>query len=123
MFVTYDLPQRTRGGRTTLYPKVKRVYIAGDVTDVATGRVRKRSGRQVRGVRIDYERTRGGYRRQGFTAQRNGRSYRVKASQVAPTRQHFAQVVEVPAAARNVKFYAAATELPEKYRHALQAVR
>jgi len=33
MFVTYDLDERTRGGGTATYPKVKRVYIAGEVKD------------------------------------------------------------------------------------------
>jgi hypothetical protein len=33
MFVTYDLAQRTRGGGSATYPKVKRVYIAGKITD------------------------------------------------------------------------------------------
>ena len=31
MYVTYDLAQETRAGRATVYPKVQRVYIAGDV--------------------------------------------------------------------------------------------
>jgi hypothetical protein len=31
MYVTYDLEQCTRGGDTALYPKVKRVYVPGDV--------------------------------------------------------------------------------------------
>jgi hypothetical protein len=31
MYITYDLEQKTRGGGSTLLPKVKRVYIAGDV--------------------------------------------------------------------------------------------
>jgi hypothetical protein len=33
MYVTYDLQQKTRGGGQALYPKVKRVYIAGEVKD------------------------------------------------------------------------------------------
>ena len=31
MYVTYDLEQKTRGGDMAIYPKVRRVYIAGDV--------------------------------------------------------------------------------------------
>ena len=31
MYITYDLEEKTRGGGTTLFPKVKRIYIAGDV--------------------------------------------------------------------------------------------
>jgi hypothetical protein len=30
MYVTYDLEQKTRGGESALYHKVKRVYIAGE---------------------------------------------------------------------------------------------
>ena len=33
MYVTYDLEQQTRGGGSAIYPKVKRVYIAGDVSN------------------------------------------------------------------------------------------
>ncbi len=33
MYVTYDLWQATRGENQALYPKVKRVYIAGHVKD------------------------------------------------------------------------------------------
>lgn len=32
MYVTYDLEQQTRRG-SAIYPKAKRVYIAGDVQD------------------------------------------------------------------------------------------
>ncbi len=42
MYVTYDVRQKTRGGNSKLYPKVKRVYIAGDVKDWETGNVKKR---------------------------------------------------------------------------------
>src|SRR5271157_5536354 len=62
MFVTYDLDERTRGGDTTTYPKVKRVYIAGEVKDWIAGAVRKRTGREVPGVRIEYEQSRKRYR-------------------------------------------------------------
>jgi hypothetical protein len=36
---------------------------------------------------------------------------------------HENQVVELPATARNVEFYADRRKLPESYRHALQDVR
>src|SRR5215510_13023657 len=70
MYVTYDLKQKTRGGGSALYPKVKRVYIAGDVKHWRVGNVRKKSGRQVHGMRIEYEQSRRGYRRQGYEAER-----------------------------------------------------
>ena len=83
MYVTYDLRQKTRGGDTAIYPKVKRVYIAGDVKKVSSGRVRKRTGREVRGVRIEYEQSRKGYRRAKFAARRGGRGYSVRAASVS----------------------------------------
>ena len=55
MYVTYDLCQDTRGSDEALYPKVKRVYIAGDVKDWDVGTFTKRSGKDVHGVKIDYE--------------------------------------------------------------------
>src|SRR5438094_3740249 len=70
MYVTYDLEQRTRGAQTAVYPKVKRVYIAGDLKGWSAGAVRKRTGREVHGVRIEYEQTRQGYRRKAYGAHR-----------------------------------------------------
>lgn len=60
LYVTYDLKQLTLGGCSALYPKVKRVYIAGDVRHWKTGTVKKRSGQSVHGVAINYEQTRNG---------------------------------------------------------------
>jgi hypothetical protein len=123
MFVTYDLEQKTRGGGSAMYPKVKRVYIAGDVKDWKAGTVLKRSGREVHGVRIAYEQSRRRYHRQGFTAKRGETAYKVRPSAVGSTTGQFVQVVEVPEDARNVRFYTGTAKLPAKYRHALQAVR
>jgi hypothetical protein len=123
MYVTYDLEQKTRGGGSATYPKVKRVYIAGAVKDWQEGQVRKKSGREVHGIRIEYDRSRARYHREGYTAERGGTAYEVAPASVGAASQRFAQVVELPAAARNVSFYTAAGEMPEKYRHALQRVR
>ena len=60
MYVTYDLHQNTRGAQSALYHQVSRVYIAGDVTNWRTVQVRKRTGREVNGLRIEYEQTRKG---------------------------------------------------------------
>ena len=75
MYVTYDLEQRTRGAQTAVYPKVKRVYIAGDLKGWNAGAVRKRTGREVHGVRIEYEQTRQGYRRKAYGAHRGRTDY------------------------------------------------
>jgi len=123
MYVTYDLEQKTRGGGTATYPKVKRVYIAGDVKDWKSGTVRKRTGREVRGVRIEYEQNRAGYRRKAFEAERGQTRYEVAPASVSQTSQRFVQVVEVPEAARNVQFHTDASTVPERYRNALQDVR
>ena len=123
MYITYDVRQKTRGGNSKLYPKVKRVYIAGDVKDWETGNVKKRSGRKVHGVAIEYEQSRKGFQRRAFTAQRGRTSYAVKAAAVGGTSQRFRQVLEVPQDAQNVRFYSNARKLPERYRSALQHVR
>lgn len=123
MYITYDLEQKTRGGGSARLPKVKRVYIAGDVMGWEVGEFRKRSGREVHGVRIEYQQSRRGYRRAGYSAARGATGYQVPATGVAPATQHFAQVVELPPRAENVRFHAKAGELPEPYRHARQRVR
>jgi hypothetical protein len=123
MYVAYDLEQRTRGGSRAVIPKIKRVYIAGDVAGWEVGDFRKRTGREVHGVRIDYEQTRRPFRRDGFLAARGPRRYRVPPVHVRAATQRFSQVVELPAGAQNVTFYARVNELPQVYRHALQRVR
>jgi len=123
MYVTYDLEQKTRGGGTATYPKVKRVYIAGDVKDFSSGTVAKRTGKTVHGVRIEYEQSRSRHRRQGYTAGRGETTYEVGPASVGSASQRFAQVVEVPKKAHNVHFYTSNKGLPEKYRSALQDIR
>src|SRR5919201_2997363 len=104
MYVTYDLDQKTRSGHA-LYPKVKRVYIAGDVQDWKVGRVKKRSGREVYGVQIAYEQRRKGYRRKEYAAERGGTAYQVAPASVEATTQSFTRIEEVQERARNVHFY------------------
>jgi hypothetical protein len=124
MYVTYDLDQRTRGGGHALYPKVKRVYIAGDLVDWRAGSdLRKRTGRQVKGVRLEYRQSRARYRRGSYQAQRGKTRYEVSPSAVGKTSQLFTQIVEVPERAENVRFYSSAETLPAKYKEALQNVR
>lgn len=123
MYVTYDEKQKTRGGDEKLYSKVKRVYIAGDVKDWKVGDVRKRTGRKVHGVEIEYEQSRSGFQRGSFSAKRGPTRYNVKPSAVGRTSQRFRQVVEVPPDARNVHFYQNARKLPARYQSALQNVR
>jgi hypothetical protein len=123
MYITYDVKQKTRSGDSKLYPKVKRVYIAGDVKDWKTGNIKKRTGRTVHGVAIEYEQSRKGYQRRGFTAQRGQTRYSTKPASVGGTSQRFRQVLEVPQDAQNVHFYRNAQKLPQRYRSALQNVR
>ncbi len=58
MYVTYDLEQKTRSDGSAVYSKVKRVYIAGQVLDWKVGVVKKKSGREVYGVQINYAQSR-----------------------------------------------------------------
>jgi len=121
MYVTYDLEQKTRGNGHAVYPKVKRVYVAGDVKHWQAGAFEKRTGKQVHGVKIDYEQSRAGYTRQGYTAKRGDTQYQVQPAQVPESKASFSQIVEVPANAQNVQFHAG--KLPQKYQAALQDVR
>lgn len=123
MYVTYDLEQKTRSDGSAIYPKVKRVYIAGQVLDWKVGVVKKKSGREVYGVQIDYEQSRKSYHRKGYTAHRGKTTYATSPASVAVTSQKFAQVIEVPERASNVRFYTDVGKLPAPYRHALQRVR
>jgi hypothetical protein len=121
MYVTYDLPQETRGDGRTVYSKVQRVYIAGEVTGWRRGTFEKRTGKKVHGVKIDYEQGRSGYARRAYTASRGGSTYQVHPTRVGGGVSHFSKVVEVPEGARNVEFHKG--RLPKKYQDALQNVR
>src|SRR5438034_2906090 len=118
MYVTYDLPQHTRGGGKALYPKVQRVYVAGKVKDWQLGTFAKRTGKTVHGVKIDYEQSRAAYERKAYTAARGGTRYQVAPAKVGGSTSRFSKIVEVPDEARNVRFHA--RKLPREYRDALQ---
>ena len=121
MYVTYDLWQETRGDGRALYPKVKRVYIAGRVKDWHVGTFAKRTGKHVHGVKIEYEQSRTAYARKGYTATRGSTQYHVAPTQVHGGTARFSKIVEVPQEAHNVQFHVG--ELPARYRDALQDVR
>jgi len=121
MYVTYDLPQRTRGETRVLYPKVKRVYIAGDVKEWQVGTFAKRSGKKVHGLRIAYEQRRKAYTRKGYTATRGRTRYTVSPARAQASTSTFAEAVELPKGAQHIQFHPG--ELPAKYRSALQSVR
>lgn len=123
MYVTYDLEQKTRSDGSAIYRKIKRVYIAGKVLDWKVGVVRKKSGREVYGVQIHYEQSRKSYHRKGYTAHRGKTTYETSPASVGVTSQKFAQVIEVPERAGNVRFYTDVGKLPAPYHHALQRVR
>src|SRR5438876_10568750 len=105
MYVTYVLEQRTRGAQTAVYPKVKRVYIAGDLKGWNAGAVRKRTGREVHGVRIEYEQTRQRYRRKAYGAHHGRTHYAVGAASGGSSAQRFPQVDGASERARHVHFY------------------
>lgn len=121
MYVTYDLEQKTRGNGASMYPKVKRVYIAGSVKNWEVGDFQKRSGRKAHGVKIQYQQTRIGYERKGYAAERASTEYEVRPTHVGRTTQQFSQIVEVPEDAQNIQFHT--DGLPARYRTALQNIR
>jgi len=93
------------------------------VHDWKVGVVKKRSGREVYGVLINYEQSRKSYHHKGYTAHRGKTTYETSPASVGATSQKFAQVIEVPERAGKVRFYANLGELPATYRHTLQRVR
>jgi hypothetical protein len=122
-FVIYDLEQRTRGDNMAIYPKVRRVFISGNIKKWELGHFRKNSGHEVYGVRIIYEQICKVYRRVGFEAKRGQTEDSVNSAETPPSSQEFTQIVEVPEEATNVHFYADKNELPEKYQTVIQDVR
>ncbi len=121
MYVTYDVRQETRGGKTAVYSKVKRVYIAGKVKDWRIGKFAKRTGRKVNGVKIDYEQSRAGYGRKEYQAKRGDTQYKVSSARVGGSHSTFSTIIGVPTDAKNVRFHR--NHLPRKYQDALQAIR
>lgn len=120
MYVTYDLERNTPDGGRASFPRVKRVSIHGEVKDWTCGDCKKRSGRTVYGVAIEYQGRRAGFERQGYTARRGGSEYRVSPAQVRPAARTFRKVVPLPTRAENVHFYPAAGQMPYRYRYALE---
>lgn len=123
MYVTYDLEQETRGEHSAIYPKVQRVYIAGDVNNWNVGKFTKESGKKVFGVQIEYRQGRESYERSGYSAERSdtGTQYEVPPTKVEGSASNFTKIVELPDDAQNVHFHE--QQLPEKYQAALQDVR
>jgi hypothetical protein len=105
MYITYDLAQRTRGGGSAVFPKVKRVYIPGDVVEWGVGRFRKRSGRMVHGVRITY-RLRDGAPPDEPRKTPGGTS-KTTGGDTSTAARRFTQVIDLPDAARNVQLHEA----------------
>lgn len=106
-YLTYELEQRTPTGSHAEHPKVKRVYVSGDLEDWSVGEFRKQSGRRVHGVRVKYTQHRDAYTRSD-------------GSRVSASDQTYTKIVEVPEEARNVELRGG--PLPERYRSALQDV-
>lgn len=123
MYVTYDIEQETRGDNTATYPKVKRVYIPGEVCNWRVGRFTKQTGNEVFGVQIEYEQGREGYKRSGYTAKRSdtGTEYEVSPTRVEGSVTSFTKIVELPENAEDVQFHQ--EDLPARYQETLQDVR
>jgi hypothetical protein len=121
MYVTYDRLQKTRGASPALYPKVKRVYIAGKVKNWRVGTFANRTGKKIYGVKIDYEQSREGYMRKEYTATRGDTQYQVPPVRVKASTSSFSKIVAVPEDAQDVQFRMGS--LPREYRDALQDVR
>lgn len=121
LYVTFDIEETSSSGHRVLEPHARRVSIGGEVKEWQVGDFRRRSGREVHGIRIHYEQTRKGYLREGFTATRGGITYEVPSTDVEPGTSMFTHIVELPVRARNVQLHRGA--LPRRYREALRVTR
>jgi len=92
-YVMYENLERTRAGTRVWKPRVKRVYISGRVVDVKRGRVEKRNGKMVHGIKFYYVNT-----RRPYTAHRGRTRYRVSRTEMI-----IEKVVELPKDARNIR--------------------
>ena len=92
-YIMYENLERTRAGNKVWKPRVKRVYISGKLLRWQKGRVRKRTGETVNGIKLVYENT-----RKGFKAQRGNTRYSVSRAEM-----EVAKVVELPKGARNIR--------------------
>jgi len=92
-YIKYENLERTRAGNKVWKPRVKRVYISGKLLRWQKGRVRKRTGETVNGIKLIYENT-----RKGFKAQRGNTRYSVSRAEM-----EVAKVVELPKGARNIR--------------------
>lgn len=92
-YIMYENLERTRAGNKVWKPRVKRVYISGKLLRWQKGRVRKRTGETVNGIKFVYENT-----RKGFKAQRGSTRYSVSRAEM-----EVAKVVELPKGARNIR--------------------
>ena len=92
-YIMYENLERTRAGNKVWKPRVKRVYISGKLLRWQKGRVRKRTGETINGIKLIYENT-----RKGFKAQRGNTRYSVSRAEM-----EVAKVVELPKGARNIR--------------------
>ena len=92
-YIMYKNLERTRVGTRVWKPRVKRVYISGRVVDVKRGRVEKRNGKMVHGIKFYYVNT-----RRPYTAHRGRTRYRVSRTEMI-----IEKVVELPKDARNIR--------------------
>ena len=105
-YLVYESPQKLRDGKTQDRPRVKRLYLPGDSSDVeleGPTTLEKRSGREVHGVALHYNN-----RQAATSAQRGQTRYKVPARKAERTK-----IVELPEQARHVHL----TDNPPKGPH------
>jgi hypothetical protein len=106
-FVTYELG--LDDSEEGSCPQVTRVYLSGDLRRWELGVFQTRSGAQVQGVKIEYERTHESYRSRDDETE-------YETPHETSCRHCFAKIIEIPTGAVDIKLRSA---LPDRYRHAL----
>jgi len=92
-YILYKNLEQTRSGKKVWKPRAKRVFISGKLVRTERGRVRKRAGEIVKGVKFFYKNT-----RKLFSAKRGATKYHVKKAEMIVEK-----VVELPRNAMNIK--------------------
>ena len=99
-YILYEHLEKTRSGKKVWKPRAKRVYVSGTLLSYEVGIFTNKLGRRVYGVRIRYLNP-----RNGFTAHRHGKRYKVKRTYTTVTK-----IVPLPKNIRKVRLTASKRE-------------
>ena len=109
-YITYKHLETLRNGKRAYKPRAKRVFISGKLLSHKLGTWKNRYGKRIYGIKFEYENTRVGYHRRGFSAQRGRTKYKVSPARVGKARMTVTKIVTMP---HNIKTVKITTKRPE----------